>query len=859
MLEYNAPLEGTFKLTPMMEQWAVAKQAHPDAILLFRMGDFYELFGDDALLAAPILELALTSRDKDKSGLRMAGFPCHAADQYISKLVDKGHKVAMCDQLENPKLKKGIVKRGITQVITPGTLIDIDQEGHENAYLLSLIFEDGSFALAALDLGTASFLVTSTNKKERIFDEVVRLRPKELVVIDKDEETNGLLETLLNKSNSSTTIRIEKRVLAPFSQEVGLSTLENRAVALIRSYIVELRGEVPSHVGLAMRYSIDGHVLMDQSTRENLDLLPKKKGDRANLFSVMHECKTAMGKRALLKTISAPSTDLHEINKRLDLVSALLDDEELLTALSQQISAIYDLEKLTALAASNKIGPRYLGRLRDCLNAVLAIKDLLLQKSNFVELRNALPDLSALKEELSRALVELPPLSVKDGGIFAVGYDSELDDLTELTTNGTQLLLNLELRERELTGIASLKVKFTRVFGYYIEVTRSNIDRVPSRYQRKQTVANGERYMTEELSELEIKLNSAQENLARCEQRLFENLRKLAVQSASPLIEMARTIASLDMLIAFAELARSHSWVRPKLMPQQSCTIDIKGGRHPIVEERCKKAGFYFVPNNMRLDNTNCSIALVTGPNMAGKSTIMRQAALIQIMAQMGSFVPACEASLSLCDSIFARVGASDDLSSGRSTFMVEMTETAHILHNATPYSLILLDEIGRGTSTYDGMSIAHAVTEYIHDRLQCRTLFATHYHELTELEKSLSKLKNFHVEVEEKNDTVNFLYSLAKGPAVESFGIQVAKLAGLPSAVINKAKEVLLGLENKVPSVAKSHEVRPVSQPYLFEMNKKTNISTIESQIAKLDINRLTPLQALLKLQDWQQSIRAR
>lgn len=844
------------KLTPMMEQWALAKRDHPDAILLFRMGDFYELFGDDALLAAPILELALTSRDKDKSGLKMAGFPCHAAEQYVAKLVDNGHKVALCDQLEDPKLKKGIVKRGITQVITPGTHIEADKDSHEQAYLLSLVTERDFYALAALDLSTASFTVTSSFERNKLVDEIIRLKPKELVVLRKDEEANELCSEVLLNLGANRALRVEKREAPVGQPQANLTALEAKATLLIKSYVMELRGELPAHIGLASCYSIDGQMLMDRATRDNLDLLPRKKGDRYNLLSVMQRSRTAMGRRAMAKAVLAPSTDLNEINRRHSLVAELIADNELLHDLKELLSAVYDLEKLTALAASNKINPRYLGRLRDCLSSVDAIKTCLLCSESALtkEMAALLPDLDHLQEELSKALVSSPPMNMKEGGIFLSGYNGELDELTELSTNGHQMLLNLELRERELTGISSLKIKYTRVFGYYIEVTRSNIDRVPSRYQRKQTIANGERYMTEELSELEIKLNSAEESLSRCEQKLFENLRQHTVTCAFELIKMARVVGMLDVLVALAELAIAHSWVRPKMLLKEECVIDISAGRHPIVENRCLESGNYFVPNDLMLDLKSCQTALITGPNMAGKSTIMRQVALIQIMAQMGSFVPAREATLSICDSIFARVGASDDLASGRSTFMVEMTETAHILHNATPHSLILLDEIGRGTSTYDGMSIAQAVAEYIHDQLTCRTLFATHYHELTELEKHLGRLKNFHVEVEEKADAVHFLYSLKAGPAAESFGIQVAKLAGLPSMVVERAKAVLSGLEqNSEPSPKKSS---PAKQPELFMVSAPSRENLIEQQLAKLDINRLTPLQALNKLQMLQNSI---
>jgi len=852
----------------MMEQWVRAKAQYPDAILLFRMGDFYELFDNDALVAAPILELALTCRDKDKSGVKMAGFPIHAAESYITKLVDYGHKVALCEQLEDPKASKGIVKRGITQVLSPGTIINAEESlSSENNYLISLSAQEKRFALAALDLNTASFIFTGTASRQKMLDELLRLRPKELVVYSHDELACALAEEIRQIIGRQGALRVEKK--HDFTLNKKHNEAEEQALALISSYVAELRGSMPSHVSEPVRYSVDDQVLMDEPTRLNLDLLPKKKGHRFNLLSLLQDTKTAMGRRAVNQAILGPSTNLADINRRHDLV-AELEDFMLRQELRNLLGSIGDLEKLTALAASNKIGPRSLGRLRDALIAIRSIRSLATEsnKHGLQNIGQSLPDLHELESELIMSLVDQPPISLKDGGLFRKGFDQELDQLSGLSTNGQSMLLALEARERELTGINSLKVKFTRVFGYYIEITRTNLERVPAHYQRKQTIANGERYVTQELAELEVMLNSAQERLAEYEAKLFEKLRLVVVTKAPELLELARTIAELDMLTGFAELASTRQWVRPSMLEAQACVLDIHEGRHPIVEEICLKDGNYFVPNNLFLDNQSCSVALITGPNMAGKSTIMRQAALIQVMAQMGSYVPAKSARLSICDSIFARVGASDDLASGRSTFMVEMTETAYILQHATPRSLILLDEIGRGTSTYDGMSIAHAVTEYIHNMLKSRTLFATHYHELTSLEKNLDKLKNFHVEVDENGDSVNFLYALKAGPAEKSFGIQVAKLAGLPKSVVQRAHIVLNELEAKADtqSVCKPSpdEVLPVpalmtvGQPDLFGLkSNNTQSHPISLQIAKLDINRTTPLQALNKLQAWQNLIR--
>jgi DNA mismatch repair protein MutS len=837
----------------MMEQWVNAKAQHPDAILLFRMGDFYELFDQDAVIAAPILELALTSRDKDKNGVKMAGFPFHAAESYIAKLIEIGHKVALCEQLEDPKASKGIVKRGITQVLTPGTMLDSEESLHaETSYLISIITCNKHTALAALDITTASFLVTSSTDSQKMLDEVIRLKPKEIVVLKDDVHAINLSDQAAVILGRLGNVRVEKKHGFDYLGDHDPST---QAIDLIKSYVRELKGVMPAHVGLPTRYSIEQQVLMDEATRINLDLVPKKKGHRFNLVSIlMQECKTAMGRRAIMRAVLAPSTNLDLISHRHDLIDEL-NDQFLRLELKNYLRSVGDLEKLTALAASQKISPRGLGRLRDALIAIRKLLQIIYEKAGpkSNNLAQLCPDLTQLEEQLSKALVEQPSLSVKDGAIFNKNYDASLDQLHELATNGQNLMLALEARERELTGINSLKIKYTRVFGYYIEVTRTNLDRVPAHYQRKQTIANGERYFTAELAELELKLNSAQEQLACREVELFEQLRALVLSYCSPLLELARYVAELDMLVAFADIAYLRRWVRPDMRDASELIININEGRHPIVEELCLADGAYFVPNSINLNNNNNLLALITGPNMGGKSTIMRQVALIQILAQIGSFVPARSAILSICDSIFARVGASDDLGSGRSTFMVEMTETSYILQHATPRSLLLLDEIGRGTSTYDGLSIAQAVAEYIHDNLKSRTLFATHYHELTKLEKSLAKLKNFHVEVEENDSGVRFLYTLKAGPAQKSFGIQVAKLAGLPESVVKRAGEVLAGLEAQPEKSSKT------AQPDLFGLNTQDpKTRGISEQLTQLDINRITPLQAINKLQAWQNTLKA-
>lgn len=849
------------KITPMMQQWLDAKALHPDAVLLFRMGDFYELFDEDAVQCAPILEIALTSRDKDKDGTAMAGFPVHSARAYIQILVENGFKVAVCEQLEDPKQKKGIVKRGVVELITPATLLDEESQNHSNKFLVAINKTGSLWHLAAIELASSVFIVTTSQKRQNIIDEILRLAPKEIVIDQNDNETSELLLDITNNYPRKTAWRLEKRKTK--SQKIVddwrlLGEKDNSACWLLVDYVQTLCGEFPRHIKTAQSYSIDGQLMMDEATRENLDLMPNKKGHHHNLFTILARCKTAMAKRQLAKELQGPATCLKKIAKRLERVGELKKEKRLRENLQHCMSHFHDLHKLTALCAAEKVGPRGLARMRDCLLVMKEIAQLINESQAVAAKTLAVqfPNHDEILEKLKMALRENPPMNIKEGGIFNTGFDAELDELLSLNENSQALLLAIEKREREQTGISSLKIKFTRVFGYYIEVSRSNLDKVPSHYQRKQTIANGERYITQELVELEAKLNSAQEKIAIRELWLFEKLRREIALGAARLIESADLVSELDLIVGFADVASFYSWNEPKVLPKEKRFCSIKQGRHPVAEALLSKNGQLFVPNDMVLDQENCSLALITGPNMAGKSTIMRQVALIQILGQLGSFVPASEATLSITDSIFARVGASDDISSGRSTFMVEMTETSHILNSSTEFSLILLDEIGRGTSTYDGLAIAQAVTEHIHDQTKARTLFATHYHEVTKLEERLPRLKNFHVEVEEKAHEIKFQYTLAPGPALKSFGVQVARLAGLPDRVLERATQILQGLEGQAPikgadnNLPKSQNI----QNLLFAEEKQEHPAI--AKLRGLNINHLTPVEALLNLQRLQKSL---
>lgn len=817
-------------MTPMQRQWSAAKERAKDAILLFRMGDFYELFAGDALKAAPILELALTSRDKD---IPMAGFPHQAAPAYIAKLVAQGFKVAICDQLEDPKATKGLVKRDITRIVTPGTVLEDDSlKPSSNNYLVALVAHAKQFGLSALDLSTGEFLETSTSQSQSLLDEVSKLVPSE-ILIGGDNWPVGLLEQLEQVANQTKSCRFE------FFSNI------KKASDLILDYIAETQGGSLSFVADPKPYSIDSELIIDAVSREHLDL--------PGLFQLLNKTCTAMGARQLNRWLTAPSTNLAEIEARQNKVAEYFDQAGHRKSLRETLRHLYDLERLTVKVAAGRVNPRELANIRDSLSHLPeilrhcdrepqawreAIQEPWIATSATPPRNDDNFDpLSDIHDLLSKALADNPPLLLKDGGVFRPGYDALLDEFVDFASGGRDQIAAIEQRERELTGIPSLKVKYTRVFGYYIEITHTHLAKVPEHYRRKQTVASGERYVTQELMRLEEMVSTADVRRLAKELELFEQLRAELNKYSARLFKTAAFIAQLDTYTALAEVADERRYVKPNILDKSLNRLEIEDGRHPILEALNEKRGKSFVPNSVILNTHDRQLLLITGPNMAGKSTIMRQVALIQLMAQAGSFVPAQSATLSICDRIFTRVGASDDSRHGRSTFMVEMSETAHILNHATPHSLVLLDEIGRGTSTFDGLSIAWSVAEYLHNEIRARTLFATHYHELTKLSEILAHMHNIQVAVQENAGEINFLYTLLEGAAEKSYGIQVARLAGLPRQVLDRANEVLESLEREKPTP--KVERPPRAQLPLFA-------DPFKAALKNLDLNQTTPIQAL-------------
>jgi DNA mismatch repair protein MutS len=856
------------KITPMLRQWLTAKARAPDAVLLFRMGDFYELFHVDAEDVAPELDLVVTSRDKKgDSSIAMAGFPHHAAPQYIAKLIANGRKVAVCDQLEDPAMAKGIVKRGVTRVVTPGMVID-DAEldtGAPNHLVGACVDNKGRYGVAALDLSTGRFIATLCADEQSFVDEVARLSPAELVLGS---------EELREITGPACAKRVEVRAVDKASrkilEELGPMDrlLEERkqkaardAAAVVAAYVADAQSGIPSHVRPPRPYAVEKTLLIDATTRRHLDLTGPSGDLRSpsSLLGVLDRTKTALGGRLLLRWMVAPSAELAEIERRLDAVDAFVREAELRARVREALAGVYDVERLTGRVASGRAGPQDLARLRASLARFAPVLAAL--RESAVEALQPwvaeTDDLADLAARLGDALVDEPPAAPGSGGVFRPGFDADLDELRDLAENGRDRITGMEASERERTGIPSLKVKYTRVFGYYLEVTKTHLDKVPDDYKRKQTVANAERYVTDALARLEEQVATAETKLAEREKALFESLRAEVAEAAQRLLATARDVAAVDVLASFADVSAGRRYVRPQLLPSRSCRMEVESARHPVVEHALEAAGEPFVPSDLKLDGER-QIILVTGPNMAGKSTLLRQVAILQVMAQMGCFVPATRAELSLCDRVFTRVGASDDLAGGRSTFMVEMTETAHILRHATKSSIVLLDEIGRGTSTFDGVSIAWAVAEHLHDEVGARSLFATHYHELCELEESLERLANVHVVVKEWNDKIVFTRTLADGPAERSYGIQVARLAGLPAGLLSRAREVLAGLEGDVvpthdPGKAMPKlKVRGKRRPQMDLFGgaplpeQPDPEKDLVDDLADVDVNRTSPIEAM-------------
>lgn len=862
-------LPAAVKMTPMLKQWTEAKAKAKGAVVLFRMGDFYELFADDALRAAPVLELALTSRDKDKgdSAVAMAGFPHHSAPAHIAKLIASGFKVAICDQMEDPKLAKGIVKRDITQIVTPGTVIDDGAlSPRENNFLVSVAQEGDTFGVAAIDWSTGEFIATRVSRLDALCDEITRLSPSELLLSVQNDP--ALVQTLSEAANRVKTCLVETRSFSNkldkrfFKERLDEWFYEpNHEIALLAAqqllvYLDEAQGQSRGHIGSPRPYAAEDFLIIDAVSRRHLNLVGQKSQSKnaSSLVGTMDQTKTAMGSRLLHHWLLAPSSRLEEICKRHEAIDAINERPDLRRELQETLSGVYDLERITSRAAIGRVSPRELGNLRDSLTKLPKLSESINGIGDALVACAPIDCLEEVAGLLEQALSERPPLSIQDGGIFARGFDAELDQISDLADGGREQVAAVENREREATGIASLKIGYTRVFGYYIEVTRTHLAKVPEHFKRKQTIANGERYVTEELMKLEELIASAQTRKLQRESELFEALRARIAAHATELLIVAGNVAKADVLCAFAQVAQQRRFVRPQMMPKEAGVFDVKQARHPIIELLAQSKGEVFVPNDIRVDKDERQVVLITGPNMAGKSTVMRQVALIQILAQAGAFVPAQAATLSVCDRIFTRVGASDDIDEGRSTFMVEMSETAQILKNATLFSLVILDEIGRGTSTYDGLSVAWAVAEYMHDKVRARTLFATHYHEMTALSDTHERIKNVHVAVDESARGIQFLYLLREGGALRSYGIHVAELAGLPQDVIERARALLEELEaapktasqQSEPSAAKPVELGQMDlfTPRLTDAEKKG--LQVANALKELDIDSLSAKDAL-------------
>jgi DNA mismatch repair protein MutS len=884
--------------TPLMRQYTAIKKEHPNALLFFRLGDFYELFFEDAVVAARELQITLTSRNKEKGvPIPMCGVPYHAAEGYIAKLIRKGFKVAICDQMEDPRLAKKLVRREVTRVVTPGTAADGALGSEENNFLAAVARSGSGKAMvagfAALDLSTGEFRATEFSGQDadrRIAEELEQLRPREVLF-----GSSLPLFELTNRAAESRATRWAETPLDDwvFSPDYAIPLVENHfgvlslegfglagrplaasAAGAILHYARSTQRGTLDHVDRIGFYERQNCLVLDAVTVRNLELVEPlfTGGGDVTLFRALDETRTPMGKRLLRAWMLRPSLEAPEITARLDAVEEQVRDTVAREELRRAMDGILDVERLLSRVTLETANPRDLLALASSFARLPGFREALgrFKAARSGSLLEALDDLADLRARIEDTLVEEPPLSLVDGGVIRAAVDAELDDLRALSRNSKQYLAQIEERERQRTGIGSLKVKFNNIFGYYIEISKTNLHLAPADYERKQTLVNAERFTTPELKQYEAKILDAQEKIVEIERRLFAELRAAIAAQAKRVRQTALALAQVDVLATFAHLAAVHDYCRPEILDahiSQDRTdvghpphgeIEIHEGRHAVIErQELTGSTERFVPNDLYLNSTSDAILVLTGPNMGGKSTYLRQAALTVIMAQMGSFVPARSARLSLVDRIFTRIGASDNLARGRSTFMVEMTETAAILNTATGQSLVLLDEVGRGTATYDGLAIAWAAIEYLHARTRAKTLFATHYHELTELADLLSGVKNYHVSVKETAGGVVFLRKVEPGPADRSYGIEVAKLAGLPPEVIARAREVLAEhetAEHRLTTDLAADEL----QPGAVQLTMFTPLSQkIVDQIRETDLNRLTPLEALNLLHALKQQLK--
>lgn len=855
--------------SPMMQHYLATKEKYKDCILFYRLGDFYEMFFDDAVNVSRELELTLTGKDcgQEQRAL-MCGIPYHAAESYIAKLVQNGHKVAICEQLEDPKLAKGIVKRDVIRVVTPGTVTESNLlEEKRNNFIMSIFKKGIFFGIAVCDISTGDFYsaeIKEENNFERLLDEISRYSPSEIIanemLYDCGEEISKIKErfdvyisTEDEEKFSEETEEIYMQYALSDDKGNIIKDLEKRpfAVAAINGlikYIEDTQKTKLEHINKITIYTITKYMSLDINARRNLELTEKMrdKSKKGTLLWVLDKTATSMGGRLLRRWISDPLIDVKEINNRLEAVKEFKDDIILRGELSSSLKGVYDIERLAGKISYGSANARDLNSLKSSASKLPAIKNMLANAKSGM-LRKIYDDLDTLDDIfqlIDKAIVDEPPILITEGGIIKMGYSPEIDELKTAMIDGKTWLVQLEAREREETGIKGLKVGYNKVFGYYLEVTKSYLSQVPDRYIRKQTLTGGERYITEELKELESKVLGAEEKVVALEYKAFTEIREHIKSQIQRLQKSAMAVSQLDVLCSFAQVAEDFNYCMPEV--DDSGIIDVKDGRHPVIEKMLPSGAF--VANDTYLDKDSNRVSIITGPNMAGKSTYMRQVALITLMAQIGSFVPATSAHIGVVDKIFTRVGASDDLSMGQSTFMVEMMEVANILKEATANSLVVLDEIGRGTSTYDGLSIAWAVAEYIENKEKCgaKTLFATHYHELTQLEDTLEGVKNYSIAVKEKGEDIIFLRKIIPGGTDESYGVHVARLAGVPKAVTQRANEILKKIERKNVLVNKAQEKEDKKQVsgQLDLYNFK--LAEIAHELDKVNVNELTPIEAL-------------
>ncbi len=879
------------EFTPMMQQYLETKKQYSDCILFYRLGDFYEMFFDDAVTVSKELELTLTGKScGQEERAPMCGVPFHAVDSYLNRLVSRGYKVAICEQVEDPKLAKGLVKREVTRIVTSGTNLDTSSiDERTNSYLMCVSFIDESIGIAVSDITTGDFYLTEAKDMKGVIDEVNKYSPKEIICNEAFLVTDFPFDYFRDKERvliSSIESRFfdEKEAVFILKSQFKVSSLEGLGILSYKSgilaagaligYLQETQKTAILNISTIKTYNTFDYMILDSSTRRNLELTEtmRDKNKHGSLLWVIDKTKTAMGGRLLRNYIEQPLIVKDLMNKRLDAVSELLKNPVDREELREYLNEVYDLERLLGRITYKTANPRDLIAFKNSLSILPALKSVLKDYgSDLIKvIYDEIDTLKDLFDLIDSAIVEEPPITIKEGGIIKTGYMEEIDHFKKAKTEGKQWLLNLELKDREETGIKNLKIKYNKVFGYYYEVTNSYKDLVPEHFIRKQTLVNAERYTTKELKEMEDTILNAEDKLNNLEYDVFCNIRETIAGNVSRIVKTSKAIAGLDVFCSLAHVAQTNNYVRPQL--NDAGVIDIHEGRHPVIE-KIMDSGL-FIPNDTRLDNNKDLVSIITGPNMAGKSTYMRQVALIVLMAQIGSFVPAKKANIGIVDRLFTRVGASDDLSSGQSTFMVEMSEVANILRNATSKSLLILDEIGRGTSTFDGLSIAWAVVEHISNKkiLGAKTLFATHYHELTELEGKIPNVKNYCIAVKENGDDIVFLRKIIRGGADRSYGIQVARLAGVPEIVLNRAREiseeisdndltekiqsVSVNVKNEKEKTAKDDDFVNIGQMTLFDTVKDEDVL---NELKELDLSNITPLDALNKLSRFQSMLNNR